>query len=456
LKKLLATAAALVLLAATAIAVGSLGWRPRTRAGAPRLERVAAGAGELAAGAAQLELQLPAGVAIGGFPRLRWASAGTRDPVHVRALVLSAPGVSVALAAVEILLVPAPLARAVEARVKDLGLDHVVVGATHTHAGPGGYWSDPIAERAALGPYDAAFADALAARIAEAIRAAAAARGPATLASGAAGTLRLARNRGGGEPDGRLVALRVARPGGEGVAEVVVFPAHPTLLGSDNERISGDWPGALARASDVPLLFFQGALGDQSARPPPGREQLERYASRVARAAGRVRLGVPDPAPALAVAAVTAVLPPPALGATPPLLKRVTRNLLYGWFPDRTQVAALRLGPLRLLVVPAEPVTEIGQRWRAQAGPGTEIVSLANDYLGYVETESRMAERDGETVRTYFGPELAARLGEAVLLAASEADRAVAARESDAGRTAAAAAEGQKRTAGAPASVNER
>jgi hypothetical protein len=456
LKKLLATALALVLLAALAIGVGSLAWRPGTRAGPPRLEGVAAGAGALSAGAAQVEIALPQGVAIGGFPRLRWGSTGVRDPVHVRALVLSEPGVSIALVSVEILLVPGPLARAVLDQVEDLGLDHVVLGATHTHAGPGGYWRDPIAERAALGPYDPPFAEALAARIAEAIRAAAAARGPATVASGSASSERLARNRAGGEVDGRLVTLRVARPGGEPVAEVVVFPAHPTLLGSSNERISGDWPGAFAGASQVPLLFFQGALGDQSARPPPGRDALDRYARRVGMAVDRVRLGAPSAAPALAVATATAVLPPPALGATPPLLKRVTRNLLYGLFPDRTRVAAVRIGALRLLAVPAEPVTEVGRRWREQAGPGTEILSLANDYLGYVETESRMAERDGETVRTYFGPELASRLGDALLLASAEADRSVAALEAEASRTAAAPPDDQNRTAGAPASVNER
>jgi hypothetical protein len=443
LRKLLATAAALLVLAALGIAVGSLGWRPGTRAGPSRVERVATGAGELSAGVAELPIDLPGGVPIAGFPRLRWASDGVRDPVHVRALVLGAPGVKVALVSAELLLVPAPLTRAVEARVKDLGLDHVVLGATHTHAGPGGYWKDPLAENVALGPYDERFAAALAARIAEAIRAAAGSAGPVTLEVARDRAERLARSRTDGEVDARLVSLRLARPGGKALAEVVIFPAHPTLLGSSNARISGDWPGIVARSRAAPMLFFQGALGDQSARPPPkSTEQLERYARRISYALDHLHFTDPDPAPALALATATAVLPPPDLGASPPFLRRLTKNLLYGLFPDRGTVAALRIGPLILLAMPCEPVAEVGRRWRERAGEAAEIVSLANEYLGYVETPERMSEGEGETHRTYFGPELESRLGDALDLAAEQVEKAGSA--------------AQNRTAGMPASVQVR
>ena len=46
------------------------------------------------------------------------------------------------------------------------------------------------------------------------------------------------------------------------------------------------------------------------------------------------------------------------------------------------------------------------------------MLSLADDYLGYVETSEQMAEEAGETLRTQYGPELADRLVEAVHLAA--------------------------------------
>jgi neutral ceramidase len=113
-------------------------------------------------------------------------------------------------------------------------------------------------------------------------------------------------------------------------------------------------------------------------------------------------------------------LPGPAPGAAPPLLRRAAANLAWGMFPATARVEAVRLGDLVLVAVPAEPVAAVGAGWRAALPPGTEIVSLANGYLGYVEEPARMAEGSGETVRTYLGPELAQRLGEGAKVAAEK------------------------------------
>ena len=86
-----------------------------------------------------------------------------------------------ALVSVELVLVPRALAEAVRARVADLRLDAVVVAATHTHAGPGGYWDALAGQLGATGPYDAAAFERLVESMAGAIRLAAAARGPATV-----------------------------------------------------------------------------------------------------------------------------------------------------------------------------------------------------------------------------------------------------------------------------------
>jgi hypothetical protein len=406
--------------------------------------RVPAPAGVRARRAAAVPIPLHDRVAIGGFARLSWSSSGVRDPVFARALVLSQGEVDVALVSVEVCLLPAVLTRAVERALDGDGIEHLVVAATHTHAGPGGYWSDPIVERAGLGPFDAAFAERLAATIAEAVRGAAAARAPAELRVAHGEAAKLARNRAGGEVDGRLVSIRLrAREGGEPIAEVVLFPAHPTILGKKNEQISGDWPGALARLRKQPTLVFQGAVGDQSARPPRGRNAHERYARRIRNAIDALPAGEAEPLAPLAAATVSAVLPAPDLGASPPILRRLTKNVLYGWFPDRTVVTAVRLGPVTLLAIPGEPVAAVGAAWRARAGEGAEVLALANDYVGYVETEQRMAEEAGETGRTYYGPELADRLGAAVELAARSLDE-------EAEKVA------QNRTAGEPSAVQVR
>ncbi len=446
LKKLLTTLAVLLALAALALGVGSIRWRPSRRAGPPRLGEVSKGAGPLLAGAAVVPLAPPPPVPVAGFPRLHWMEEGRRDPVAVRALALREPGCTVVLVSAEILLVPGKLERAVERRVRDLKLDHLVIAATHTHAGPGGYWSDPLGERLATGPYSEAIFDHLVDRVVEAVRGSVAALTPAYLSVGRGDAAQLARNRGGDLVDGRLVSVRLVARSGSPVAEVVLFPSHATLLGIGNRLLSGDWPGALMRSRKEPVLLFQGALGDQSPRMPPNqRPNPEVYARALGVRIDELAYSRPEPWPELAVATSTAVLPPPEPGASPPPLRRIAMNLFYDWMPNRARLAAIRLGPLTLLAVPGEPVAEVGRRWRAAAGEGAEVLSLAGDYLGYVETSERMAEAAGETVRTYYGPELAERLAGAVKLVAQ------AVREpAEEPRTA------QNRTAGAPRSSTDR
>jgi hypothetical protein len=422
LKKLLTVLAALLALALLAFGVASVRWHPSPRAGPPRLENVARGAGPLLAGAAVVALAPPPPVPVAGFPRLHWMEEGRRDPVAVRALVVQERGCTVALVSAEILLVPGRLERAIERAVRDLELDHLVVAATHTHAGPGGYWQAPLGERLATGPYSEAIFELLVERTVEAIRKAAAGLEPAYLSVGRGEATHLARNRSGSEVDGRLVSARFVALTGKPVAEVVLFPSHATLLGVGNRLVSGDWPGALMRAEPEPVLLFQGALGDQSPRMPPGqRANPEVYARALrARIAG-LEYSVPDPWPELAVATSTAVLPPQIPGATPHLLRRVAMNLFFDWLSDRARLAAIQLGPLTLIAVPGEPVAAVGRRLREAAGKGSEVLALAGDYLGYVETRERMAEAAGETVRTYYGPELADRLAGAVKLSAAAA-----------------------------------
>jgi hypothetical protein len=431
LKKLLAkwpgrAAVILVALALLFAGAGAVRWRPGRRSEPPRLTKEAHGAGPLRAGAAEIPLVLPKHAPVAGFPRLVWPDRGTRDPLAVRALVLSEPGCSIALVSAELLLIPGKLGRAVERRVKDLDLDLVLVGATHTHAGPGGYWDETVGERLATGPYDPELFEAYVGAMAAAIRVAAKAQVPAYLSVARDRWPAYARNRAGSrEPvDGHIVQLRLRDQAGGDLSEVIVFPAHSAILDLQNRKLSGDWPGFLMRAGRGVRLFFQGALGDQSPHLP-GDAPIptpDVYARALDRHLGSLEPSPGDPWPPLSVASADALLPEVEPGATPPFLRRMATNLLYHLLPARGRVSALRLGPVLLLAVPGEPVAEIGYRWRKAIGPDAEVVSLMGDYLGYIETSEHIAEELGETPRTYYGPELADRL-QVALEAAAEAAR---------------------------------
>ena len=313
---------------------------------------------------------------------------------------------------------PEELAAAVRARVADLALDGIVVAATHTHAGPGGYWQNLVGERVGTAPFEPRMRVAVVAGIAEAFRRAASGVAPAEIAVARRAAEELVWNRSGGVKDARLVAVRLARPGGAPVAELAILAAHPTTLRGKNRLISGDWPGRFLRSEGSAAgarLFLQGALGDQSAAlPGVAAVTPELYGEAVSRAVNALPF---EPAgdTALGFASGEVVLPAPAPGALPPLLRAAARNVVGGAVPAEARVAALRLGPAVLVFVPGEPVAEVGEAWRAEAGAGAEIVSLAGGYVGYVDTPEQLEARRGEAGRTYYGPELAARLGHGIV-----------------------------------------
>ncbi|HET8540524.1 MAG TPA: neutral/alkaline non-lysosomal ceramidase N-terminal domain-containing protein [Anaeromyxobacter sp.] len=421
---------AVVLVAAAALGAASLPWHADRAPVPPRLVRAAAGSGPLEAGVAEAPFDLPAGVPIAGFARLAYGSEGSRDPVGARAVVLSAQGCRVALASAEILLVPEALEEAVAARVTDLGLAGIVLGATHTHAGPGGYWEHPIGERIATGPYDPRVRDAVAGAIADAIRKAALALAPAraSVAAGSAEDLARSRSAADGAPEeARLTVVRVDRPDGAPVAEIAIFAAHPTILDRSNRRLSGDWPGRfLAEATRGTRLFFQGALGDQSVESSGATP--EAFGAALSARVDALRGSPPDLAPALAYAEVEVGLPSPDPGGAPAWLRRAARNLAHGSVPATAHVEAVRIGRAVLVAVPAEPVAAVAAAWRRALPPGADLVSLAGGYVGYVETPEHRTARTGESVRTYYGPELATRLGAAAKLAADAVTGPVAAK----------------------------
>ncbi len=388
----------------------------------PRVETAARGVGPLSAGAAAVPIALPPGVPIGGFARLSYRSEPPLQPIEARAVVLSEPGCSIALASIEILLVPEALDRAVRSRVADLGLDGVVIAATHTHAGPGGYWDRWPGERLATGPYDPAAFGAVVRAAAEAIRAAASARVPVRLSVSAGRVNGLARNRSGGPVDARLLVARAEAPGGRPIAEIAAFPAHPTILGGSNRRISGDWPGALVRLAPGVRLFFQGAVGDQSVLFPGGQATGPEDYARALSVAIASAPGDPESSPRLGYAAAEVLLPRLDPAAAPALLRPAARTLLAGAFPERARVQAVRLGPALLLFAPGEPVAEVAAGWRARAGDGAEVISLAGGYLGYVETPEKIRAGVGEARHALYAADLAERLGAGALAAARAAD----------------------------------
>lgn len=420
LRRILVLVAALLVVA---WGVGSLDWRsPRTTGPLRTLAHVSA-TGPLRAAAARVDITPSRPTPLAGYAgRYGKLFEGVVDPVFARALVLQAgDGARVALVSAELILITAELRAAVAERTKDLGLGGLVVLATHTHAGPGGYARGRVQQVLGMGGYDAAVETALADGIARAVREAAAA--PMSEVALQAATLQsegvaVDRHGEGLPAEAPLTSARFVADGDRVAARVVVFGMHPTTYTDLDFMISGDWPGAAMRKLEEDgggaALFVQGAGGDVTYFRREEVEKDQRAAvtgfrvAQLARATGVAR--GPAREVKLDFTEVEVGLPAAEARGAPWLARRFVSNVLDRMAPRTTRVARLSLVPsgagesrLVLQFVPGEPVSALGKMWGAEGA----VVGLANDYIGYIETPERVAAGEREAVRTYFGPSLA-------------------------------------------------
>ncbi len=220
-------------------------------------------------------------------PLFREAEAGG-DELGVRAFVLrpetdGGQDAPVARVSLDVVSVERKLVEAVLSEVEALGYrrETLLIGATHTHSGPGKYSEQRLSELAGTDHYDERVFEALRDATIKAIRQAHAGAIPDTLDyrlqedRGFLGSPFLVRNRRSKDPidvDRRIAFLGGSRGG------VVNCAIHPVVYRRRNMQWRRDVPGGIATAWDdfveqpYSLAFLQGASADvtpNTTRVPP-------------------------------------------------------------------------------------------------------------------------------------------------------------------------------------------
>ena len=223
-------------------------------------------ADELQAGAAKVDITPPVGYPMWGYgARHDMPSVGVLDPLHARALVLSAGKERIALVSLDLGRAPTRQSTAaIRDRIKIAGIEHIFLVGSHTHHGP-------VIELDNWPSQKESYVRQLEQRLADVIIQAAKSQRPARLGM-ASKELPYNRNRHSKRPDKpvdrELLVLRVEGNDGKPIAHAVNFAAHPTMLDGKQLQFSADYPGALAalieKETDAPCLFLQGAAGDLS------------------------------------------------------------------------------------------------------------------------------------------------------------------------------------------------
>ena len=387
----------------------------------------AAWADGLRVGFGRAEFPRPENGPLGGYGGLRDRRAQQLlDPPEARALVIEENGARVALVSLDLVIVRPTLREGLQQLAEAFALDTLVVAATHTHSGPGGYIPGRLPARFSTGKFEPGTARNL---VRTALRALQLALTDLTSARAASGhvELSLARNR--RFPDGPhetdLPLLRFDFPSGRAPVALFAYGAHPTVLSPKSRAYSADYVGA-ARAwleqKGWRALFLAGPLGDQEPSSQLGelwprdvakqRAQVAEIGSKLGEAVLRgVRQLMPTDGAVLASVERWVEAP-----GTPGLRRFCSmwwftpfvRPGLRGFLSRRVPIHAIRVGHARIVTLPAEPASSVAQEIRAGLPPGLPlfIIAHAGDWLGYVVSAEAYRKGGYEACMSFYGPEL--------------------------------------------------
>ncbi|MEA2168929.1 MAG: hypothetical protein QOF76_2229, partial [Solirubrobacteraceae bacterium] len=114
----------------------------------------AAHAAKLRAGAGQADITPQTGYFLGGWTRADRLGLGVSSRLYANTLVLQRGQTKIALVAVELFAIPAGFQEDVADLLKSRGFDKttVLMAASHTHSGPGGFANNPTYNTAAPSP----------------------------------------------------------------------------------------------------------------------------------------------------------------------------------------------------------------------------------------------------------------------------------------------------------------
>jgi neutral ceramidase len=366
--------------------------------------------GRFEVGYAKQDITPPIGTPLAGRPM--WGARRAKaihDSLFARAVRIESDFSHVTILSADLLLITKELHLEI-ARASGHSPENLLVLATHTHSGPGGYWKGSLIELF-MGLYKEETRAWLVKCLSETVQAAAEALSPADLFATSLDFPGMSTNRRqtDGVTDPVLTILKFDTENGPPIC-IVSFGAHP-IVGLEREpfAMTADYPGEVCRRLEklgLRPMFVQGACGATS--PSWFTLPLDRHLRNFGDAfEQRIRNALKELRPRMASTVSTRQIP---LGITTPS-SRITPDGLPGlrflehcMFPvkrflDRmakqgvvdnrdVSLTVVHLGSVILLGVPGElgPIASLSIRTFFSSAHVEQlmIASLCNGYIGYV------------------------------------------------------------------------
>lgn len=365
--------------------------------------------GGFTAGWGSRSITPPPGTPLAGFgARKGKPSTGVHDELFVKALAVSDGMDTAVIVGADMLIVPENIAELVRAHVSQqtpLTANEILFSASHTHSGPGAF-APGLASRIANGPYDRKVRDFLAGAFTNAIVEAYRSLEPAKVTHGSVDAPEYIKNRTrrDGRVDSELSYMLIEQQDGDRCF-VISYSAHPTILGADNMRFSGEYPGFLMRhvteQMGAEAIYLGGAVGSMGPRPPERDDPFERSRA-MGEALADTVLGAVVDAPRFKdkvdVASVGFPIQLPPFHVRLSKHWRVSKFLfpLLGIDTDGW-MHAVRIGDVALAGTPADYCGEISVDLKSRAQNRSIdlwVLSFNGDYAGYISPDKYYYDTD--------------------------------------------------------------
>lgn len=411
------------------------------------------------AGVAKVDITpSPVGTPLDGYAARKdgvGPSEGVHDRLHARALVLSDGREKIAIVAADLIGVDLELTKSIRESVEgEAGIvgKNVLIAASHTHSGPAFGVLDeviPIPDTYREDVED--YRQTLERKITSAIWIANKNLRKAKVGAGKGKIFTIGANRNDptGSVDPEVGVLRVDDEKGDLMGVLVNYACHPTVMGADNLLISADFTGYAMNLIEkkggrgVVALFTNGAAGDISTRFTRHEQtfgEVKRFGTilgvetlkvleqidtidrlRLRSAVEEVHLPfrklptleeamkmVEDSRKTLAELRKKGAAQPEIRVAETTLQGAIGTLRLVKESKEKeiiTEVQAIGINDITLIGVPGELLVEIGLDIKKKSGlKHVYIVSMANDYVGYIVTRKAYEEGLYEPLITRLSP----------------------------------------------------
>jgi hypothetical protein len=351
----------------------------------------------------------PTGTPLAGFgDRKGKPSTGVHDEIFVKALALSDGTDTAVIVGADMLIIPENVVELVWASVSKqtpLTANDILFNASHSHSGPGGF-APGYASKAFNGPYDPNIPDFLAGAFTQAIVEAYRSLEPAKVTHGGLDAPQYIRNRTrkDGPIDSELSYMLVEQEDGDRCF-VVSYSAHPTILGADNMKFTGEYPGFLMRRiierTGAEAIYLGGAVGSMSPRPPDRENPFDCCRAMGEALADKVLEAVVDAKLFEDKVDIASIGLPVQL---PPFQLRLSKNWRVSKFlfpilgiDTDGWMHAVRIGDIALVGTPADYCGEISIDLKSRTQNCVDdlwVLSFNGDYVGYISPDRYYYDKD--------------------------------------------------------------